>query len=181
MITCGNYNTLRESQFLPQDKVSAFAQLNPSELLRETERAAGGDKLLKVHDDLIAFRRQERKFINEADQWNSKLQNLEARNQAVEREVTRYLERDAIMKKISILKLTIPWIRYDEAISTYQEAKEVKNDAKREYEEIQARGAPLEDEIKQAKVNYQKHEQSAKTSHKEVRELGAVSLFSMIE
>ena len=40
-------------QFLPQDKVSGFAQMDPTKLLKETERAAGKD-LLQNHEKLIA-------------------------------------------------------------------------------------------------------------------------------
>lgn len=46
------------AQFLPQDKVSSFARLKPTELLRETEKAIGGGELLKLHEDLIASKIQ---------------------------------------------------------------------------------------------------------------------------
>lgn len=157
--------------------MSAFAQLNPSELLRETERAAGGDELLKVHDDLIGFRKQEKKYLNESEQWTSKLENLQSRNQAVEREVSRYLERDAIMKKIDILKLTIPWIKYDEEVSAYQEAKEAKIEAKKHFEEIQARVAPLQAEIKKAQLDLEKQQNSSNTSQKEIKEIKMVYIY----
>lgn len=41
------------SSFLPQDKVSEFAQMTPQQLLRETQRAAGDTNLTKWHDTLI--------------------------------------------------------------------------------------------------------------------------------
>lgn len=41
------------SSFLPQDKVSEFAQMSPQQLLRETQRAAGDAHLTKWHDVLI--------------------------------------------------------------------------------------------------------------------------------
>jgi hypothetical protein len=43
-------------QFLPQDRVVAFAQLKPTELLLETEKAIGDSALLKMHMELIAHR-----------------------------------------------------------------------------------------------------------------------------
>ena len=155
--------------------MSAFAQLSPSELLRETERAAGGDQLLKDHDDLIAFRKNEKKFVGECDQWTSKVQNLEARNQAVEREVTRYLERDAILNKIRILELSVPWIKYDHLVAMYQDSKEAKNEAKTVYEELMANEAPLHEEIKKSKTDSQKYDQLARNSQKEFNELTNVS------
>ncbi|KAG0284822.1 hypothetical protein BGZ98_005780, partial [Dissophora globulifera] len=40
-------------QFLPQDRVSEFAQMTPQELLRETQRAVGGDEMLQAHLKMI--------------------------------------------------------------------------------------------------------------------------------
>ena len=41
------------SSFLPQDKVSEFASMSPQQLLRETQRAAGDERLTAWHDTLI--------------------------------------------------------------------------------------------------------------------------------
>lgn len=41
------------SSFLPQDKVAEFARMSPQQLLRETQRAAGDEKLTAWHDTLI--------------------------------------------------------------------------------------------------------------------------------
>lgn len=42
------------SSFLPQDRVSEFAAMTPQQLLRETERAAGDERLTSWHETLIA-------------------------------------------------------------------------------------------------------------------------------
>ncbi|QRV73262.1 AAA domain protein [Ceratobasidium sp. AG-Ba] len=44
--------------FLPQDKVSEFANMNPQTLLRETQRAAGNPNLTAWHDSLIENSRE---------------------------------------------------------------------------------------------------------------------------
>jgi structural maintenance of chromosomes protein 5 len=44
-------------QFLPQDKVAGFAQMDAPRLLRETERAAGL-RLLEQHDQLIGLQKE---------------------------------------------------------------------------------------------------------------------------
>jgi hypothetical protein len=41
------------SSFLPQDKVSGFAQMSPQQLLKETQRAAGEENLSAWHQILI--------------------------------------------------------------------------------------------------------------------------------
>jgi structural maintenance of chromosomes protein 5 len=40
------------SSFLPQDKVSEFAQMSPQQLLKETQRAAGNERLSEWHRKL---------------------------------------------------------------------------------------------------------------------------------
>ena len=41
------------SSFLPQDKVSEFAQMSSQQLLKETQKAAGDENLTKWHQTLI--------------------------------------------------------------------------------------------------------------------------------
>jgi chromosome segregation ATPase len=55
-------------QFLPQDKVAGFAQMDPPRLLRETERAAGMT-LLQQHDQLIGLQK-ELKTLESVDLFN---------------------------------------------------------------------------------------------------------------
>lgn len=148
--------------------------------MRETERAAGGDELLKDHDDLINFRKKEISFLSNNDSWNAKLQNLEERNRAVEREVTRFLERDAIMKRIELLKLTIPWLKYDELVTVYQECKEEKLRLQKEYEELFAIAAPIEDKIKKEEAELKKYTNSVNTSLNEVNETTLVFIWILI-
>ena len=45
------------AQFLPQDRVVAFAQLKPGELLRESERAMGDAHLQSLHEQLVSDRK----------------------------------------------------------------------------------------------------------------------------
>ena len=44
---------LKNSSFLPQDKVVEFSQMTPQQLLLATEQAAGHKKLVEWHDTLI--------------------------------------------------------------------------------------------------------------------------------
>jgi hypothetical protein len=47
------------SQFLPQDRVAHFAQLSPTALLHETQRAVGGDEMVNHWERLCTLRREE--------------------------------------------------------------------------------------------------------------------------
>lgn len=48
---------LAPAQFLPQDRVVAFAQLKPGDLLKESERAMGDAHLCTLHNELIGERK----------------------------------------------------------------------------------------------------------------------------
>jgi len=50
------------SQFLPQDRVASFAQLSPTQLLHETQRAVGGDEMVAHWERLCALRAEEREL-----------------------------------------------------------------------------------------------------------------------
>lgn len=50
----GFLDLISTSSFLPQDKVSEFAQMSSQQLLRETQRAAGDENLTSWHDTLIS-------------------------------------------------------------------------------------------------------------------------------
>ena len=54
-----------DSSFLPQDKVSEFAAMTPQQLLRETQRAAGDERLTAWHDTLVNTGR-DLKLVQEA-------------------------------------------------------------------------------------------------------------------
>lgn len=49
-------------QFLPQDRVCAFAQLSQPELLQETQKAVGGDEMLEKHLKLIELKKAQMGF-----------------------------------------------------------------------------------------------------------------------
>ncbi|PKY44897.1 P-loop containing nucleoside triphosphate hydrolase protein, partial [Rhizophagus irregularis] len=50
-------------QFLPQDKVSEFAQLSPSELLVQTQKAVGDKEMTEWHERLIKLRDEEKTLL----------------------------------------------------------------------------------------------------------------------
>ncbi|KAG0361235.1 Structural maintenance of chromosomes protein 5 [Podila minutissima] len=86
-------------QFLPQDRVSEFAQMTPQELLRETQRAVGGDELLKNHDKMVELW-NEHKTISESMKGDlDAIETNEKRNAVIEKDVLRFQQREAVLKK----------------------------------------------------------------------------------
>ncbi|TPX60694.1 hypothetical protein PhCBS80983_g01576 [Powellomyces hirtus] len=132
--------------FLPQEKVSEFAQLNPRELLTETQRAAGNSKLTSWHEELIKLREEEKKAEASVADDKKHLENLESRNAVLQRDVARYREREAVLRKIDVLKMKIPWVKYEATRLQWMAARQVKADKRAAYAEIEQRTAPLRQE-----------------------------------
>ncbi|KAJ6466032.1 hypothetical protein C8R47DRAFT_1025431 [Mycena vitilis] len=101
--------------FLPQDKVSAFAAMSPVELLRETENAAGDERLRMWHDTLIEAGSELKGVMEKIKGEKATMQQLVERNENIERDVQRYRERKKIERSISLLKVLIPVQHYREA------------------------------------------------------------------
>ncbi|KAJ3144260.1 Structural maintenance of chromosomes protein 5 [Geranomyces variabilis] len=132
--------------FLPQEKVSEFAQMNPRELLIETERAAGNEKLTAWHEQLIKFREDEKKLEGSTTDDKKQLENLESRNAVMERDVARYRERESVVRKIDVLKMKIPWVRYEGTRARWMVARAQKMAARAAYQALEQDTAPLREE-----------------------------------
>ncbi|KAH7887409.1 P-loop containing nucleoside triphosphate hydrolase protein [Phlebopus sp. FC_14] len=124
--------------FLPQDKVSEFAQMTPQQLLRETQRAAGDVNLTAWHDTLISSGKELKTLQERITGEQEQLKIMEERNAQLERDVARYQERERIEKEISVLEVLIP-------VNEYHEAKEVYLKTKERQREVHARVTKLKD------------------------------------
>jgi structural maintenance of chromosomes protein 5 len=114
-------NTLRSS-FLPQDRVSEFAQMSPQQLLKETQRTAGDENLMLWHTTLIE-KGKELKVAQTVNRTSplwliiqlirrgfqvvhdecKHVSRLQEKQQALERDVHRYRERRAIETNVGLV------------------------------------------------------------------------------
>ncbi|KAJ7812952.1 hypothetical protein B0H13DRAFT_2143472 [Mycena leptocephala] len=101
--------------FLPQDKVSSFAAMSPVELLRETENAAGDERLKVWHATLIEAGAELMKVTETIRAETASMRQMQERNENIERDVQRYRERKKIERNIAMLKVLIPVQHYREA------------------------------------------------------------------
>ncbi|KAJ7764112.1 P-loop containing nucleoside triphosphate hydrolase protein, partial [Mycena maculata] len=101
--------------FLPQDKVSAFAAMSPTELLRETQRAAGDARLEAWHQTLISEGKGLKGIQDSIKAESATVQQLIERNESIERDVQRYRDRKKIEHAIALLRVLIPVQAYREA------------------------------------------------------------------
>ncbi|PBK99175.1 P-loop containing nucleoside triphosphate hydrolase protein [Armillaria gallica] len=86
--------------FLPQDKVSEFAAMSPQDLLKETQRAAGDQNLTAWHKTLIEAGADQKKINDLIKSEMDQLQQMRERNEAIERDVQRCLERQKIEQEV---------------------------------------------------------------------------------
>ncbi|KAG1750955.1 P-loop containing nucleoside triphosphate hydrolase protein [Suillus occidentalis] len=87
--------------FLPQDKVSEFAQMTPQQLLRETQRAAGDVHLTNWHDTLITAGKELKSIQDKSNEEQERLKTMQERNSQLERDVQRYQERKRVERDAS--------------------------------------------------------------------------------
>ncbi|PWN95840.1 P-loop containing nucleoside triphosphate hydrolase protein, partial [Tilletiopsis washingtonensis] len=130
--------------FLPQDKVADFARMAPPELLKETQRAAGEERLSEWHAKLIELGKGDRELSESLDKEKSEMQNLQERNDVLQRDVRRYEERRKIEDAIENLKVAIPFAKYAEIKARYDECKKDRDARKKELLELRKEQEPTE-------------------------------------
>ncbi|KAF9665694.1 hypothetical protein SADUNF_Sadunf16G0150100 [Salix dunnii] len=123
------------TQFLPQDRVCEFAKLTPVQLLEETEKAVG-DPQLPIQHRALVDKSHELKTIEMAVKRNGEtLNQLQALNAELEKDVERVRQRKVLLKKAESMKKKLPWLKYDAVKAGYLKAKEAEKDAKQKVEE----------------------------------------------
>lgn len=88
-------------QFLPQDRVVAFAQLTPPLLLRETEKAVGSKNMFELHSTLIELQKNEKDLEVTTREHQKHLEDLKQHQKSVERDVLRFQERQKWLNRVS--------------------------------------------------------------------------------
>ncbi|KAI0036757.1 hypothetical protein K488DRAFT_40522 [Vararia minispora EC-137] len=140
--------------FLPQDRVSEFAQMTPQQLLRETQRAAGDEHLTAWHDTLISAGKEKKEtieirirflFLQHLDADRKQLETLRERNDNLEREVQRFRERKEIEKRIAVLEVLVPFMEYYETRERYREAKTRQRELHAKVAALQRKTQPIEE------------------------------------
>ncbi|KAJ3071469.1 Structural maintenance of chromosomes protein 5 [Podochytrium sp. JEL0797] len=128
-------------QFLPQDKVSEFANMTPEKLLKETERAVGDSSLLISHETLI----EKGKKVQELEKTfaidTTTLATLLQKQSTLHEQVERLREREKHLHEAKLLQMAIPLAAYDQIRDEYTEVKNKK-------EAIAARKRDCEEKVR---------------------------------
>lgn len=158
-------------QFLPQDKVAEFAELNSTRLLLATQKAAGIKNMEKWHTDLISLRQQQKEALSSTESDQKMLASLEASNQNLEKEVEAFNQREAIEKKILLYKLRIPAARYKEAKNIYENARTRREKALAAKKRLDEKLAPLEEAIKKEEKAIEALEKTMQASNLKLKSI----------
>lgn len=161
-------------QFLPQDKVSSFSQMNPQQLLRATESAVLDTSLADAHDQIIEL---QKKRIESARDFDSLRANLDQKIQANEhrsRDVERLEEHKRRLEESKVMEKKLYWIRYWDQVKEIDTLKEEKTRLKAEHDMVKRNALiPLQlrcEEVADAALAAQKQLKVAKKKKESVVE-----------
>ncbi|KAF9972521.1 Structural maintenance of chromosomes protein 5 [Actinomortierella ambigua] len=164
-------------QFLPQDRVSEFAQLTSQELLRETQRAVGGDEMVATHEKLIELWNEHKAISLSVKGDEESIEANEKRNAIMEKDVLRLQQHKAALRKIRLLEIWRVYALYGEAKEEYNAIKEQRRIVLADIRQLEAQGEPLERKREMA-LKAEKDEEGRKNElervyQKRVRDLRA--------
>ncbi|KAI8087305.1 P-loop containing nucleoside triphosphate hydrolase protein [Thamnidium elegans] len=143
-------------QFLPQDRVSEFAELSPSQLLERTQAAAGESDLHDMQKKLMEWREKEKIFEKAQHSDLDHLKTLQIHNAESERDVLRMQQRTDILNNISLLEAQIPLIKYSEAKADVDKIKDQVNQEKELVQKVKTELAPTQSLIKECETEARK-------------------------
>ncbi|TFK29037.1 chromosome structural maintenance protein smc5 [Coprinopsis marcescibilis] len=134
--------------FLPQDKVSSFAAMNPQQLLLETQKAAGDPNLTDWFEALKEDGKALAKMKEEQDGHEKHVAQMEDRNKNISQQVARFKERKKIEKEIAYLDVLTPCARYRERRGEFHSLKARQRKLHSKVQKLRAKNAPAHEKLK---------------------------------
>ncbi|KAI8346052.1 hypothetical protein B0O80DRAFT_407246 [Mortierella sp. GBAus27b] len=131
-------------QFLPQDRVSEFAQMTPQELLKETQRAVGGEEMLQDHQKMIELWKDHKNTSSTIQRIQETIETNEKRNAVIEKDVFRFQQREAVLRRVRFLEIWILYAKYGLAKDEYNNVKESRRVYFAMFKQLQEEVGPLE-------------------------------------
>jgi len=133
--------------FLPQDKVADFAKMNPTELLRETQKAAGPEGMTAWHDKLVQLGAEQKELGVKLNIEREEVTNLEQRNSILGREVQRAEDRDKVEQEIALLELRVPYAQYERSRAKWSLFRDARNKRKSQLKQHENTLKPLQTKL----------------------------------
>lgn len=135
-------------QFLPQDRVSKFADLKSEDLLKEIERSYKNGELLDEHNSIIKLQstiNQEEKTFNEARET---LLELKVKNDALKEKVEKHRQYLKLKKDLEKTEMIRPYVKLQDKkneMTTLKQAFDVERDV---FTQFQEKVKPIEESLK---------------------------------
>ena len=129
-------------QFLPQDRVVEFAQMNPVEMLASTQRAAAPVYMTEWHEELKKLRAEQKNGQREQKGMREQLAHLENRQNLQRVDVERIRERTEVLAKIETLEKLRPFAEYAVAKQKHDDIKRRKQTVTAELKKLTNEVAP---------------------------------------
>ncbi|GAB1609431.1 structural maintenance of chromosomes protein 5-like [Argonauta hians] len=149
-------------QFLPQEKVADFSRMSQQELLENTEKAVGSEKMYETHMILKQARSKARNLMQSYDSLVEHLNQEKQKNNHLEQDVENFEEGQRYLEQIEMMKMKKPWLEYEEQRRKYTEIKKVRDEMSKDVEELQTAAAPKKKELQMVQNNLTKTNQQLK-------------------
>lgn len=158
-------------QFLPQDRVVEFAALSPVELLAQTQRAAAPEQMTEWHRELKEMRKDQKVKEDEQQRLSEDLGRLENRQRMQQGDVERLRERSDLQNRLAAYEKFRPFPAYKVAKQNYNEAKERKKVATRDFRRLERQMEPRLEAVKSKQDYLVSVEKTVKTRHRLVERM----------
>lgn len=135
-------------QFLPQDRVSKFADLKAEDLLKEIERSYKNGEMLEEHFNIIKLQttiNQEEKTFNESREV---LLDLKLKNDNLREKVDKHRHYLKLKKNLEKTEMIRPYVILQDKKSEMLHLKELFEIEKQEFSQFQVKIKPIEDSLK---------------------------------
>jgi structural maintenance of chromosomes protein 5 len=132
------------SQFMPQEKIAEFVQMNPKELLTCTVRALGGTDKLELYEQLLAT---DTSFVMDYEALARKektLMDYVAKSKALETEVEAFNAHKTVKEEIRKIERFIPWLEHEDAQQDFMDLKSDMKVCKEKVDEKKAAAEALQ-------------------------------------
>lgn len=120
------------SQFMPQEKIADFVNMEPAEMLITTVRSLGGTEKVDTFVELVDFDKEIADRETEIEEKATKLNELKQKHEAEKPEMEAYLRQQEEKRLLDLLVRYVPVVEAREAKEYYIEAVRRWQDCERE-------------------------------------------------
>ncbi|GAA5826271.1 hypothetical protein JCM11251_007234 [Rhodosporidiobolus azoricus] len=152
--------------FLPQDRVASFAMMSPSELLKETQKAAGHPQLSQWHEILIKEYQTSKDAQGVVDRLTEKLKRVQTKQAEAEKEVRAFEQREKLEQDLFVVDILVKFAQYLDVYNRHQVARQDKTRVQNEVKELEAKNKPFKDSKLLLQKIVQKCEEEAEALRK---------------